>query len=58
MKNKVMDQKKLVSMIKRTIKAAEQISDGIHKDAITGALDAILDEAQKPYVAPTNEVIH
>ena len=58
MKNKVMDQKKLVAMIKRTIKAAEQIYDGTHKDAITGALDAILDEAQKPYVTPANEVIH
>ena len=58
MKNKVMDQKKLVAMIKRTIKAAEKISDGTHKDAIAGALDAILDEAQKPCVTPADTVFH
>ena len=53
-----MDQKKLVNMIKRTIKAAERLSNGPHKDAMTGALDAILDEAEKPCVALTASILH
>ncbi len=35
MNNKVMDQKMLINMIKRVIQAAEKLSDGPHKDAIT-----------------------
>ena len=58
MKNKIMDQKKLVNMIKRTINAAERITNGPHKDAMTGALDAILDEAQKPCASPCDTVLH
>jgi len=58
MDNTIMDQKKLVNMIKRTIKAAERLSNGPHKDAMTGALDAILDEAEKPCVALTASILH
>ena len=58
MNNKVMDQKMLINMIKRTIKAAKKLSDGPHKDAMAGALDAILDEAQKPCATPSDTVLH
>jgi len=58
MSNKVLDQNKLVSMIKRTLRAAEQLPVGHQRDAITGSLDAILEEAEKPFVTPVNEVLH
>ena len=52
MSKDTMDQAKLIDMIKRTLKTAEQLQNGHYKNAILGSLEAILDESQKPLLAP------
>jgi len=47
MSKNTMDQTKLVNMINRTRKTAEQLPTSHHRDLILGALEAMLEEANK-----------
>jgi len=57
MSKDTMDQTKLVNMIKRTQKAAEQLPTSYHKNVILGTLDAMLNESEKALPTPSG-VIH
>jgi len=54
----MMDQQKLIRMIKKVQKAAESLDDSFHKDAILGGLDAIYEEAEKPMEVRNTALLH
>ena len=53
----MMDQEKLIRMIKKVQKAAESLDDGAHKDAILGGLDATYEETQKTWPGSRNTTL-
>ena len=54
----MMDQQKLIRMVKKVQKAAESLPDGFHKDAILGGLDAICEEVEKPVFVRNTVLLH